>query len=116
MAIIYPVGESAGASFETYPLGSEIHSVVVTDEALDKISGFEGDNVNYTATVKDDLGAALPDTFVVDLKINGIVLIAGQILDASVYNPATFLLTLPWIVPAEEGIHTVKISWAEQVI
>ena len=112
MAIKYLAGESTGVAFTT----EETRSVVVTLEALDKSSGYEGETVVYTATVKDDLGNALPATFVASLIMNATVLIADQVFDAVVYDPVTFELTLSFIVPAGAGSFTVKLSWAEQII
>ena len=112
MATKYLGAESAGVAFTT----EETRSVVVTLEALDKSSGYEGDTVVYTATVKDDLGNALPETFVASLIMNATVLIADQAFGVAVYDPATFELTLSFTVPAGEGSFTVKLSWAEQTI
>jgi len=79
--------------------------------------GIFEDEINYSATVKDDLGNALPAAFVVDLEINGTKVITGQVLDATVYNPVTFALTLLWTVPdLSEGNYTVKLVWARQTI
>ena len=108
----YLSGSSTGQPFTT----EETRTVAVTDEALDKSSGYEGETVVYTATVKDDLGNALPATFVADLLINGTELITDQILNAAVYDPITYLLTLSWQVPAAVGAFTVKLSWDEQII
>lgn len=112
MSIKYLGDQSAGQPFAT----EETKSVVVTEEALDKSSGYEGETVVYTATVKDNLAAALPATFMADLLINGTEVKSDQVLDAAVYDPITFLLTLPWLVPAGMGSFTVKLSWPEQII
>jgi len=108
----YLAGQSVGQPFDT----GSTRTVAVTAEALDVSSGFEGETVVYTATVKDDQGEALPIAFVVDLLINGTEIVSDQVLDAVVYDPITFLLTLSWIVPAGEGSFTVKLSWDEQKI
>jgi len=108
----YINGQSTGQPFETL----ETRSIVVTDEALDQSQAYEGDTVIYTATVKDDLAASLPATFVADLMINGTELITDQVFDAGVYEQATGLLTLSFAVPAPVGNFTVKLSWDEQII
>ena len=112
MTTKYLSGSSTGQPFNT----QETRTVVITGEALDKSSGYEGDTVVYTATVKDDLGNALPATFVADLLINGTEIISDQIFNAAVYDPIAFLLTLSWQVPAPVGSFTVKLSWDEQII
>lgn len=112
MSIKFLGDESVGTPFET----GEERTVSVLGEALDKVLGFEGETVVYTATVEDSMGQPLPASFVADLKINGTNLIAGQIFDAGVYDQGTKLLTLPWVVPAGAGNFTVKMSWAEQII
>ena len=94
----------------------ETRTVEVTDEALDKTQGYEGDEVVYTATVLDNTAEKLPATFVVDLEINGTKVITGQVLDAAVYDQTTGLLTLTWTVPADVGAFTVSLVWAEQLI
>lgn len=106
-----------GDSSPGQPFGTEeTRTVVVTEEALDKSSGYEGDTVVYNATVKDDLGVALPANFVADLVINGTDLLSDQVLDAVVYDPVAFLLTLSWVVPSAVGSFDVKLSWDEQII
>ncbi len=114
MAKKYLGTESSGT-----PLNAgETRSVVVTEEALAPTDGYEGDVVVYSATIKDDLGAALPDTFVVDVKFDGVVLDAGVILEAGNYNPATFLFSVDLTIPviASAGAKTVNMEWAEQEI
>jgi len=114
MAVKFLGNESAGTPFGA----GETRSVVVTVEALVPADGYEGDVVVYSATIKDDLGAALPDTFVVDVKFDGVVVQTGVILDAGNYNPATFEfsvdLTIPAIAVPESK--TVNMAWAEQEI
>jgi len=113
MSETYKKGESAGVAFAALPF----RTVVVTDEVLDVSEGIFEDEINYSAIVKDDLGSALPAAFVVDLEINGTNVITGQVLDATVYNPATFVLTLLWTVPdLSEGNYTVKLVWARQTV
>ena len=112
MTIKYSGNVSAGQPFET----GESREVNLANEALDKAISFEGETVIYTVTIKDDQNVALPANFVVDLEINTVKVITGQAFDASVYDPATFLLTLPWIVPATPGAHTVRLVWAGQII
>jgi len=105
-------GLSTGQPFETL----ETRSVVVTAEALDLSQAYEGDTVVYTATVKDDLVASLPASFVATLKLNGVELITDQVFDAGVYDQGTSLLTLSFTVPAAQGVFDVKLSWDEQII
>ena len=112
MTIKYNGFYSAGQAFET----GESRDVTLAGEALDKAIAFAGETVVYTATVKDDLAAALPATFVANLLINGTEIISNQILDAVVYDPVAFLLTLSWLVPAAVGSFSVKLSWDEQII
>ena len=112
MAIKFTANGSAGIPFGI----DETRTVALANEALDISSGFEGDPIVYTVTIDDNTGVALPASFVVDLKINGTDLIAGQALDVTVYDPVTKLLTLPWAVPAIVGTFTVTLEWAEQVI
>ncbi|MBA7548502.1 hypothetical protein ES705_40962 [subsurface metagenome] len=108
----YLSDQSPGQPFST----EETRTVVVTDEALNKSSGYEGETVIYTAAVKDDQGVGLPATFVADLLINGTDVISAQILEPAVYDPVTFLLMLSWLVPAAVGSFSVKLSWDEQII
>ncbi|GAH42970.1 unnamed protein product [marine sediment metagenome] len=108
----YLAGSSTGTPFET----GNTRSIVVTAEGLDAVNGYEGDTVVYTATVKDDLEASLPATFVADLEINSTKVITGQVFDAGVYDQGTGELTLSWTVPADVGAFTVKLTWAEQEI
>lgn len=112
LPVKYLGAESTGVAFET----GETRSVVVTAEALDKVSGYEGDTVVYTATVKDNLENVLPATFVASLKINETLVITDQVFDAAVYDAVSGLLTLSWVVPADVGTFTVKLVWAEQLI
>ncbi|GAI19319.1 unnamed protein product [marine sediment metagenome] len=112
LPVRYLAGSSAGTPFET----GETNSVVVTAEALDKVNGYVGETVVYTATVKDVLEAALPATFVASLKINGTVVITDQVFDAEVYDPETKLLTLSFTVPAPTGELSVVLDWAQQDI
>lgn len=108
----YLSGQSTGQPFDT----EETRSVVVTGESLDISSGYEGDTVVYTATVKDDQSASLPAAFVADLLIDGVEVVSDQVFDVAVYEQATGLLTLSWVVPAAVGSFTVKLSWDEQII
>ena len=112
IGVKYGAGASTGTAFET----GETRAIVVTVEALDEVSGYEGDAVVYTATVKDNLANSLPATFVVDLEINTTKVVTAQALDAAVYDQATGLLTLNWVVPSAVGAFNVKLAWAEQVI
>jgi len=106
--------ESTGAQLNA----GETRSVLVTDEACVPTDVHEGDVVVFSATIKNDLDAALPETFVMDVKFDGVVEQAGVILDAGNYDQGTFLfsvdLTIPAIVSA--GSKTVNLGWAEQEI
>ncbi|MBA7689745.1 hypothetical protein ES703_98256 [subsurface metagenome] len=112
LPVRYSAGSSAGTPFET----GETKTVVVTAEALDEVTGYEGDTVVYTATVKDNAEAALPETFVASLKINGTVVITDQAFGAAVYDSETKLLTLEFTVPAPTGVLSVVLDWAQQDI
>ncbi|NVM22857.1 MAG: hypothetical protein HWN68_13880 [Desulfobacterales bacterium] len=112
VAVKYLAGLSVGSPLET----GETRTVDVTAEALDKSTAYEGDEVTYTATVKDNTAASLPATFVADLELDGEKVITGQVFDVAVYESATGLLTLTFTVPATLGAHTVKLVWAEQLI
>jgi hypothetical protein len=91
--------------------------VQVSNEALDKTSGYVGDPVLYTAIVQDSVGEALPSTFVVDLLFGDIKVVEGQELNSNVYNPETKILQLSFQVPnVSAGNYTVKLSWSEQII
>ncbi len=95
---------------------AEIVIVVVTAEALSEVSGYESDDITYTATVKDETEAPLPAYFEADLEIDSTKVITGQVFDAEHYDQETMELTLDWVVPAAVGIFTVKLIWAEQDI
>ncbi len=114
MAIKFLASESTGTPLDA----GETRSVVVTAEALAPALGYEGDIVEYSATIKNDLTAALPATFVVDLKIEGAVEIAGVILNVGNYDPVTFLFAINVTIPAvvTPGAKTINIAWAEQEI
>ena len=95
-----------------------VRGIVVTNEHLSTILGFEYDEVTYTATVKDSEGNILPATFLVSLEYEEIeaILVLNQILDGSVYNQSTGLLTLVWHVPSEDpSIYTVRLEWSDQL-
>ena len=111
MGIKYLAIDSAGVPFDT----DETRTIDVTVEGLSLSSGFEGDVIDYTATVKDSTGVAMPVTFCAELMINGTEL-ASVAFQASVYDPVTFLLTLPFTVPAAVGSFTVKLTSVDQVI
>ena len=112
MAIKYLSGLSTGLAFTV----GETRTVVVTAESVSVTSGFEGDSVTYTATVKDDAGESLPATFVADLQLGAMKVIEGIALGADVYDPVTGALTLTWAVPDTVGTFTVSVVWAEQII
>lgn len=103
---------STGTAFET----GETRSVDVTGEINAPLSGFEGDAIVYTATVLDSAAAKLPASFEATLKLNGTDLIIGQVFDATVYDQATGLLTLNFVVPAPVGAFDVTLNWADQII
>ena len=108
----YVAGSSTGTPFET----GNTKSVVVTAEDLSAVSGYEGDSITYTATVKDEIEGSLPETFVADLEIDSTKVVTAQAFDVAVYDQATGLLTLVFTVPAAVGAFTVKLVWAEQLI
>ena len=113
MPIKYLSGESTGVTLTVY----ETRTVVVTNESINPTSGYEGDIVTYTATVKDNTGATLPSSFVVSLIMNGTVLISNQQLTSDVYDSSTGELTLQFTVPSvPAGTYTVKLTWNEQII
>lgn len=114
MAVKYLGSVSPGTPLNA----SETRSVVVTEEAVSPDAHYEGDTFNYSATIKDDLAAALPDTFVVDVRFDGVVVQAGVILNAGNYNPATFEFSVEVTIPAivTAGAKTVDMEWAEQEI
>lgn len=91
--------------------------VVVTDEDLSTHTGYEWDEVTYTATVFDSHDNPLPSNFLVSLKYDEIetILVLNQPLDDSVYNQVTGLLTLVWHVPSGDiDSYTVKLEWSTQ--
>ncbi len=112
LGVKYLNTESTGTPYET----GETRSIVVTAESLDLVDGYEGDTVVYTATVKDDLEASLPAAYVASLKINETLVITDQAFDVGVYEQATGLLTLSWVVPTTVGAFSVKLVGAEQII
>ena len=113
MPIKYLSGESTGVQFSVY----ETRTVVVTNEAVNPTSGYEGDTVTYTANVKDSTGAVLPSSFVVSLVMNGTTLISNQQLTSDVYDSTSGELTLTFTVPSvSAGTYTVKLTWNEQII
>jgi len=113
MPIKYLSGESTGVSFQLY----ETRTVVVTNEAINPTSGYEGDIVTYTANVKDNTGATLPSTFVVSLLFGSVEVIGDQELSSDVYDSSTGDLTLQFTVPiVGPGTYTVKLVWNEQII
>lgn len=113
MVIKYLEGQSTGVAFTL----NETRTIIVTAEAVIPVSGYKEDLIEYTATVKDNIGASLPETFVVDLLFNAIKVIDAQALSIDVYDPATGILTLEFAVPDQPaGGYTVKLSWAEQEI
>lgn len=112
IGIKYLAGSSVGTAYEI----GETRSVLVTDESVSVVSGYEDDIVTYTATVLDSTAAKLPATFVVTLKLNGTDLIIDQVFDGAVYSQTTGELNLEFTVPASVGEFTVTLHWAEQII
>lgn len=112
MDIKYVTGQSDGAPFEA----GETRSIVVTAENLSASSGYQGDTITYTATVRDNIGYSLPGDFIADLEIDSTKVVTDQVFEAAVYDPGTGGLTLTWTVPADMGIFTVKLVWDEQLI
>lgn len=93
----------------------ETKDVVVTDEAVDKPTGYGGEVVTYTATVKDNLGEVLPAAFVASLMKNSGPIVPDQVFDAAHYNQTTGLLTLQYTRGYDAGTFLVKLEWAEQI-
>lgn len=91
-------------------------AVIVTDEDLNFHFGFEWDEITYTATVLDEDNDKLPASFVMNLRLDGVLVVSDQALDSSVYSQSTGLLTLVWYVPSGFGEGTVDLQWAEQTI
>lgn len=113
MSIKYGSDQSGGVIFTQ----GETRYVYVSDEAIVPTSGYAGDMIEYTAIVKDSENEALPATFVMDLMFNAAAVIPGQVLNAVVYDPITFILTLSFSCPTGNiGANTVKLQWAEQII
>lgn len=111
MAIKFLAIDSTGQPFEA----GEVRTVDVTNELLSQSGGFEGDWIQYTATVKDNLGVALPTAFGAQLMGNGYEL-ASVTFQPSVYDPLTFTLTLDFIVPAIVGSFTIHLTSVDQII
>lgn len=112
LPVKYAPGSSTGLEFEI----GEKRTVFVTVEANAPVSGYAGDMITYTATVKAHTGDSLPATFVADLELGAAKVITGQAFDAAHYDQTTSLLTLTWQAPAIDGTFTVKLVWAEQLI
>ena len=112
LPVKYLIGVSGGTPFET---GVTQH-VYVNIEALSAVSGYENDSITYTAIIIDTDTNPMPATFVADLKINNVTVIANQAFDATVYDQETRELTLVFIVPGNVGNFVVKLVWAEQFI
>lgn len=111
MAIKYLPIDSIGVGFDI----DETRLVEVTNEDLSLYSAFQGDVVTYTATVKDSTGLALPVTFCAELMGNGYELLSVA-FQPSVYDPVTFLLTLPFTVPGAVGSYTIRLTSVVQII
>lgn len=108
----YLAGESTGVVITVL----YIHTVVVTLESNVPSTVAEDDVTTYTATIKDDLGAALPVTFEADLMLDGDTTLASAIpFSAANYNPVTFEFSYDWTCPVvSEGDHTVTLKWIQQ--
>ena len=92
-------------------------TVVVTNEALGAPSGYEGDVINYTATIEDDKGDSMPATFVAELMMNGTEL-ASVAFEVSIYDQGTHAFGVDFTVPFVDlgGDFTVKITSGDQII
>lgn len=112
MPVRYAEGESTGFVVT----GLERRTVVVTAEDCVPVEVAEEDLVAYTATVKDDLGGALPVTFEADLMLDGdTTLVAGIPFSAANYDPVAFEFSFDWTCPAvSPGDHTVTLKWSQQ--
>ena len=114
MSTKYLGNESGGT-----PLNASLtRTVVVTNETLNPAEGYEGDVVEYLADMRDDLGVALPESFVADIKFDGVVVLAGVVFSAENYNAPAFELLVNITIPAitTAGAKTVTVAWAEQEI
>jgi hypothetical protein len=114
--ITLPAGAGTTVGGQTVNIAGIEEDVVVTNEDLSVHFGFEWDEVTYTATVLDEDDGKLPASFVVNLRLDGVLVVSDQALDASVYSQSTGLLTLVWYVPSGFGEGTVDLQWLEQVI
>ena len=112
MSTRFQSGYSTGVDFTL----NETRTVDVTGEALVPTSGYKGDSITYTATVKDDLGNSLPAAFVASLMFDVTSVFSGA-FDAAVYDQATGLLTLVFNAPdVVAGVKNVKLTWNQQDI
>ncbi|MCJ7768723.1 hypothetical protein MUP79_10080 [Candidatus Bathyarchaeota archaeon] len=111
-----PAGSGTTVGGQAVNIAGLEEDVVITDEDLSVHFGFEWDEITYTATVLDEDGAKLPASFVVNLRLEGVLVVSDQALDSSVYSQSTGLLTLVWHVPSGFGPATVDLQWAQQVI
>jgi len=92
-------------------------TVVVSNESVSPNGGYVGDTITYTAIVKDEDGNPLPEEFIADLLLNGVILIDNQQFVSAVYDSSTGQLTLTFTVPdVSSGTKTVKLKWDEQTI
>ena len=114
--ITVPAGAGTTVGGQTVNIAGLEEDVVVTDEDLSIHFGFEWDEVTYTATALDEDGGKLPTSFVVSLRLDGVLVVSDQALDSSVYSQSTGLLTLVWYVPSGFGAGTVDLQWDQQVI
>jgi hypothetical protein len=104
-------------------IGLEVESVIVTNEDLNIPDGFEGDSIQYAATVLDDDGVSLPSNFVANLVMHGtsgegdITVISNQAFDSSVYNQTTGQLILNFTIPenAPSGSYIIELIWQTQI-
>lgn len=95
---------------------AEKRDVIVTNEALSSSFGFEGDMIEYTATVLDSIGLPLPSAFVADLLRASTVLLGSQPFNSSVYDQGTGILSLFFTVPATVGSAVISLEWITQQI
>ena len=92
----------------------ENRNVIVTNEAVSSSFGFEGDSIEYTATVLDSIGLPLPSGFVANLLRASIILLGNQPFNNSVYDQGTGLLSLIFAVPPTIGSAIISLNWLTQ--
>lgn len=95
---------------------TDVRKVVITDEWVELLHLYPGQETSYHALVYDERGEALPETVPAELLLNGVV-VARAFLAPDVYNPVTKEVKLAFKVPDNTpgGEHTVKLKCYEYV-